>query len=153
MYKELISMLTAGNQWVKIGEPATETQIQEAEQEIGFPFPEELKALLRELNGDGWALMSLEEMLRRVRINREVFLPLFESDFSLEEYENRVNRFIFFGTNGCGDDYGYRVSPTGQVETTEVYIWEHEEIGESCCWKKVADNLEHFITRYYNNEI
>lgn len=153
MYRELVSNFTKEIQWVKIGEPATETQIKEAEKEIGFPFPEELKDLLREMNGDGWALMSTDEMIRRVRINREVFLPLFEADFSLEEYENRVNRFVFFGTNGCGDDYGYRVTPEGKVESTDIYIWEHEEIGESCCWKKVANDLKHFITRYYHDEI
>ncbi len=120
---------------------------------VGHKFPEELKALLREMNGDRWCLMSAEEIVENVRANRETLLPFFEEEFGTEEYLDRVDRFIFFATNGCGDHYGYRVGPNGTVEGTTVYIWEHEEIGEKCCWKEVAANLCEFITKYYNDEI
>ena len=50
MYRELIEKLTAGNQWANVQEPCPEEEIQKAEEYVGFTFPEELKALLRETN-------------------------------------------------------------------------------------------------------
>lgn len=109
--------------------------------------------MLREMNGDRWCLMSAEEIIENVRVNRETLLPFFEEEFGMEEYRDRVDRFIFFAENGCGDYYGYRVDQSGRVDETAIYIWEHEEIGEKCCWKEVAGNLSEFITKYYSDEI
>ena len=63
-----------------------------------------------------------------------------------------MGRFLFFAANGCGDYYCYRFSPNGAAEEP-LYIWEHESIGESCCWRPVARTLEELITRYYHDEI
>lgn len=73
MYRELIEKLTAGNQWAKVQEPCPEEEIQKAEEYVGFTFPEELKALLRETNGDHWFLLSAERIISHVRENREIF--------------------------------------------------------------------------------
>ena len=66
-----------------------------------------------------------------------------------EEFEENVNRFIFFATNGCGDYYCYRVLENGETDISAIYIWEHElfEIRE------VAKDLAELITKYYNDEV
>lgn len=153
MYRELLTRLTQGNQWVNVQPPCSEIEIEHAEAVVGYQFPTELKALLRELNGDEWLLLSSERIIHNVELNRECWLPFFESDFSKEAYMDRVDRFIFFATNGCGDYYGYRVQQNGIPDESNIYIWEHEEIGKECCWRKVASNIAEFITRYYHDEI
>lgn len=152
MYRELIAGLAADNEFVKLRQPCPESELERAEKIVGYPFPEELKTLLRETDGDSWCLLSVKAMIENVETNRDIWLPMFEEDFSREEYIDKVDRFIFFATNGCGDYYGYRVGEDGVAEGTDVYIWEHEYLGEKC-WKKVAGSLEEFIIRYYNSEI
>lgn len=153
MYREWIAELAHDNPWVQIQPPCPESRIQDVEKVVGYPFPKELRELLLEMNGDHWLLMSAESILRNVELNREIFLPLFEEDFTKEAYMDRVDRFIYFATNGCGDYYCYRVTPDGIPDETTIYIWEHEYLGDPCCWKPVANNLREFITRYYHNEI
>lgn len=153
MYRELILELSKGNEYVKIQPPCPEYAISEAEKTVGYPFPQELKDLLREMNGDKWLFLSAEEIIENVRLNREIFLPLFEEDYSKDEYLERVDRFVFFATNGCGDYYCYRVCPTGVVDESIIYIWEHEYIGDSCCWKPVANSIKELIAKYCNDEI
>ena len=153
MYRELVSRLTSDNSWVRIAPPCPEEEIRRTEAALGRAFPEALRELLREMNGDGWCLMSAGEMVKLAELNRETLLPFFEEEFSREEYMERVDRFLFFAQNGCGDNYGYRVRPDGTVDETAIYIWEHELIGETCCWRPVARDLAEFITRYYSDEI
>lgn len=153
MYRELIIDLTKENEWVDIQPPCPDSEIAKAQEVVGFPFPSELTALLQELNGDKWCILSAEEIIENVERNRNIFLPLFEDSFSKEEYTDRVDRFIFFATNGCGDYYCYRVQPDGISDESTIYIWEHEDLGEPCCWKPVASNMTEFITRYYQSEI
>ena len=153
MYRELVLELSKGNEWVKVQPPCSEVVISEAEKVVGYSFPEELKNLLREMNGDKWLFLSAEEIIENVKLNREIFLPLFEEDYSKEEYQERVDRFIFFATNGCGDYYCYRVCPNGTADKSVIYIWEHEYIGDSCCWRPVANNIKELIVRYCNGEI
>lgn len=152
MYRELIVELSKENRWARLQPPCPEGEIDRAERAVGYPFPRELRQLLRETNGDQWCLLSAEEIIERVRLNREIWLPFFEEDYSREEYLDKVDRFIFFATNGCGDHYCYRVRPDGTPDETAIYLWEHEGLGEKC-WKKVAANMTEFITRYYKGEI
>ena len=153
MYKELVLKLSEGIEWVKVQPPCSDNEISKAEKYVGYEFPEELKSLLREMNGDKWLLLSVDEIIENVKLNRKYFRELFESDYSEKEYMNRVDRFIFFATNGCGDYYCYRVAENGMVDDSAIYIWEHEELGEDCCWHPVAHNMKEFIERYYNDEI
>lgn len=152
MYKELLAELTKENRYVKIQSPCPEKEIKRAQEAVGHKFPKELADLLGEMNGDGYCLLSADEIVKNAELNREL-LPLFLEDFSREEYVDRVERFIFFASNGCGDYYCYRLGIDGTPEKNAVYIWEHENIGEKCCWRKVADNMAEFITRYYSGEI
>lgn len=152
MYLERILELTRENGWAKPQPPCTDSEIERAEKVVGYPFPKELSALLKETNGDKWCLMSVDEIIENVERNRAIWLPLFEEDYSREEYIEKVDRFIFFATNGCGDYYCYRVDADGVPDETAIYIWEHEYLGEKC-WKKVAESMMEFITRYYSSEI
>lgn len=145
MYREMIEALTEGNKWVKLQAPCPENRITEAEKYVGFVFPQELKALLRETDGDRYFLLSAEGIIDNVKTNREIFPEYLEPD----EFEEKINRFIFFATNGCGDYYCYRVLPNGETDGSAVYIWEHElfEI------RKVAENITDLITKYYKDEV
>ena len=145
MYRELIEKLTSGNQWAKVQEPCSEEEIRRAEEYVGHKFPEELKALLRETNGDHWLLLSAERIINHVKVNREVFPEYLAPD----EFEEKINRFVFFATNGCGDYYCYRVLENGETDTSAIYIWEHE------CFeaREVANDIVDLITKYYNDEI
>lgn len=53
MYKELISELSRGNEYVKIQPPCPENEIERAEKAVGYPFPKELKDFVGYISGDG----------------------------------------------------------------------------------------------------
>lgn len=145
MYRELIGALIEGHHWAKLQEPCSENDIERAETYVGFSFPQELKVLLRETNGDHCFLLSAEQIIHHVKTNREIYPEYLEPD----EFDEKVNRFVPFATNGCGDYYGYRVLENGDTDASCIYIWEHElfEIREAA--KDIAD----LITKYYNNEV
>lgn len=145
MYKELLEKLTEGHSWAELQNPCNEQEISAAERYIGFSFPDDLKALLRETNGDHWLLLSLDEIIEKVKTNREIYPEYLEPDM----FEDKANRHVFFATNGCGDYYCYRVLPNGETDSSAIYIWEHE-LFET---RKVADNIADLIIKYYNDEV
>lgn len=144
MYRELISKLTKDSEFVKIQPPCPEKEIEKAEQAAGYPFPKELRALLRELNGDNYLLLSAKEIIAQAKLNREI-----QEEYRDEEFAKELDKFIFFAGNGCGDYYCYHADSDGVIDETAIYIWEHEEY----CWKQVAVNMAELITQYYNDEI
>ncbi len=145
MYRELLSELIKKSNWAKLQEPCSENDIAEAEKVVGYTFPDELKALLRETNGDHWFLLSAQQIIGIVENNRSILSECFEPD----EYLEKVDRHIFFATNGCGDYYCYRVSENGEVDTSAIYLWEHEEFET----RYVAKDIKDAIIKYYNDEI
>lgn len=145
MYRELLSELIKKVNWAKLQEPCSENDIAEAEKVVGYTFPDELKALLRETNGDHWFLLSAQQIIEIVENNRNILSECFEPD----EYLEKVDRHIFFATNGCGDYYCYRVSENGEVDTSAIYLWEHEEFET----RYVAKDIKDAIIKYYNDEI
>lgn len=144
MYRELIAELTKNNEFVEIQPPCPEKEIEKAEKAVGYPFPKELKVLLRELDGDKYLLLSAKEIIKQAKLNREI-----QEEYSDEEFAKDLDKFIFFAENGCGDYYCYHADFDGMIDETAIYIWEHEEF----CYKQVAVNMEELITRYYNDEI
>jgi len=146
MYKTLLEELTSGHNWAKLAPPCPEEEIQKAERYVGYAFPAELKALLRELDGDGWLILSAKEIVETVRINREVFPQFFDDP---NEYDEKIDRHIFFAANGCGDHYCYRVLEGGEVDDSAIYIWEHETFEHHIVAKDIPD----LICKYYNDEI
>ena len=145
MYRELLENYINVHNRAKLQKPCAEEEIAETEKYVGFSFPEDLKNLLRETDGDHWFLMSSEEIRENVKTNREIFPEYLTPD----EFEEKVNRFIFFATNGCGDYYCYRILPDGRTDDSAVYIWEHE-LFEA---RRVADNIFDLIKKYYSDEI
>ena len=116
----------------------------QAEAAVGYPFPEELKALLRETNGDHWLLWSAREIMENAKL-----LPGFlDGCDTFEEYLEKVARHIFFAGNGCGDYYCYRVLPDGQVDGSQIYIWEHETFEHHVVAKDIPD----LIRKYYHDQ-
>ena len=144
MYKELISEVSKGNEFVKIQPPCPESEIDRVEKVLGYPLPKELRGLLRELNGDKWLFFSAEEIIDQIRLNKEML------SFYEEEGIEGVDRLIFFAGNGCGDYYCYLVGEDGVPDENAIYMWEHEEMRYD---RKVAVNMLELITRYYNDEI
>lgn len=139
MYRELVVECSEGRARVQIQEPATLSEIQGAEKVVGYNFPEELKKLLLEMNGDKWLLFSTDQIIERVSLIREYLLECYED----------IEQHIFFAGNGCGDYYCYNVSPEGTVDTSAIHIWLHED-NET---RMVAKDMEELIRRYYNSEI
>lgn len=139
MYKELVLECSEGKARVQVQKPATFLEIQEAEEVVGYNFPEELMKLLLEMNGDKWLLFSTEEIIRCVSLNREYLLECYED----------IERHIFFAGNGCGDYYCYNVNTDGIVDVSAIHMWLHED-NET---RMVAKDIENLIRRYYNSEI
>ena len=145
MYRELISRWIEHHDWAKLQPPCSEEELQKAERYVGYAFPEELKELLRETNGDRWLLLSAKQIMEHVDSNRSVWPEYLEP----EEFLEKVDRHIFFATNGCGDYYCYRILPNGVIDTSAIYLWEHENFEVQV----VARDLPDLISKYYNNEI
>ena len=146
MYRELIAKFIENIDSAKLQEPCSEVEIASAEKYVGFPFPEELKSLLRETNGDCWLLMSAAQIIKNVKLNREILADAFDD---IDEFNEKVDCHIFFATNGCGDYYCYRVLPSGEVDITAIYMWEHETFEHHV----VAKNISDLICKYYNDEV
>lgn len=140
MYKELIAELTESNQcseYVKIQPPCSENEVEKAEKAVGYSFPNELRALLRELNGDKYLLLSAEEIAEQAKLNRDV-----KEEYKDEEFAKDLDKLIFFAGNGCGDYWCYRADDNGTVDEHVIYIWEHEEFS----LKQAAANMAELIT-------
>ncbi len=91
MYRELLSELIQEYDGAKLQNPCSEKELAKAEKLVGYPFPDELKALLRETDGDRWFLLSVKEIMERVELNRSIL----SEDFEPEEYLEKVDRHIF----------------------------------------------------------
>lgn len=139
MYREKLLHYAAANEYVKPTAGADAAQIHSVEKALGCIFPPELKALLSETNGDGYLIFSEDEILE-TNIETRTMLS--------EGYEG-LDKLLFFAGNGCGDYYCYKILPSGQADSSTIYIWMHEE-NES---EVVAHSLLEMIDRYFNNEI
>ena len=146
MYRELLTEWIKNHAWARLQDPCSEKELEAAERYVGCPFPGELKALLRETNGDRWLLLSAKEIIENAERNRQFFPECFDT---IEEFRERIDRHIFFATNGCGDYYCYRISPDGTADTSEIFLWEHESF--SC--RPAAKDIAELIRKYYNDEI
>ena len=144
MYREFIDSLIKNNERAHLNPAASQRDIETTEAFIGYSFPDELRALYLEADGDNYFLLSLEQMIENVKLNREYFPDCFET---FDEYLERVDQFIYFATNGCGDYYCYKV--TSEATPSPIYLWEHELFEAHI----VAVDLRDVIIKYYNSEI
>ena len=138
MYRELIEKQAEKNQYIHPHDGATEKEIAKAEKEMKVKFPEELRTLLSEMNGDGYLFLSTEKIVEYNKEKREI----------LGEVYDGLDKLLFFGENGCGDHYSYLIDGKTAVEGNIVF-WEHETNE----YRTVAKNLTELIERYFNDEI
>ncbi len=138
MYLELIQPYIPQNPWARPQPPATPEQIRQTEEKMGVAFPQELRELLLELNGDRYLLLSAEKIVEYNLLTRE----------GLSECYDGLENLLFVAENGCGDYYCYKID-CGHITAPALYRWEHEEN----VTVPVATSLSELITRYYNDEI
>ena len=136
MWKSKILELNKDNPFSKLNHPATEAQISEVSLKLKVKIPDELEALLKEVNGDGDTFLSTEQIIRDNLSLREMedFMPL--------------DVLLFFAENGCGDYFGYAIRKNGEIDNN-IFMWDHES--DSRKW--VAQGLDQFIERRKNEEI
>ena len=139
MYPELLAVCAQNCKWSKPQPPATLDDIARAERALGWRFPEALKNLLSECNGDRWLLKSIDDIIETAGNHREY----------LEEVYPELGRNIFFADNGCGDCYGWRIGADGTADESVIFRWEHETNE----YIPVASDISELIRRYYNDEI
>ena len=138
MYIELIQEFISENKYISIQPSASRKQIAEAEMAMKVIFPDEIKQMLSELNGDKWLCFSCDEIVKNNIETRKY----------LSEYYDGLDNLLFIAGNGCGDYYGYIIED-GSCVDGKIIMWEHEtnEI------HIVADSLQMLIHRYYSDEI
>lgn len=144
MYRELLAPYLEKYTYAALQKPCSEEILRETEKAVGLPFPQELKTLFRETNGDRWLLLSADEIAETAHLNRQCFENAEDDEKALFE---PLKHLLLFATNGCGDYYGYLFAD-GSVKDG-IYLWEHEEF--RC--KKIAENIAELIRKYYNNEV
>lgn len=138
MFRELIENEAENNKYIKPQKGASPAEIKSAEKKLRISFPNELKTLLTEMNGDKYLFFSAEEIAER---NTEV------RDILGECYED-LDKLLFFACNGCGDYYSYVISD-GSIKETEIIRWEHETNERI----PVANSLTEVIEKYFSDKI
>lgn len=142
MYIELLKQYGSNNIGFKIQSAVTKSEICAAEKMLNTTFPNELKELLLETNGDNYLLLSLNQIVS----NNQDFRNLNPSIIEPELF--KFSEYLFFATNGCGDYYGYKIN-NNAILSTSIFIFEHEEY----CSRIVADNIAELIRLYYQDMI
>lgn len=142
MYIDLLKQYTSHLDTVKFHPATTDGEIGEAEKRLNILFPNELKNLLFEINGDNFLLWSLDQMIKENLDLRSMNPKIVEPE--LFDFSN----FLFFATNGCGDYYGYKVE-NGKILSTSIFIFDHEEYVA----RFVAANVLQLIELYYTDQI
>lgn len=142
MYIDLLKQYTSHLNTVKFHPAATDREIGEAEKRLNILFPNELKNLLFELNGDNFLLWSLDQMIKENLDLRSMNPQIIDPE--LFDFSN----FLFFATNGCGDYYGYKVE-SGKILSPSIYVFDHEEYVA----RFVAANVPELIELYYTDQI
>lgn len=142
MYIDLLKQYAANINSLRINAAVTESEVCEAEKRLNIHFPDELKNLLFETNGDNFLLLSLERIVRENldlrSINPEIIAP---------ELFN-FNEFLFIAENGCGDYYGYKID-NNTIQSNSIFAFNHEEYSS----KIVAGNIVELIKLYYQDQI
>jgi hypothetical protein len=120
VWRDLISGLFAD---AKFRGPATPAEIARAETELQISFPEELRSLLLETNGvkahySSPLVWPVEEMITQNR--------MFRANADFAKLYMPFDPLLFFGDEGNGDQFAYRILG-GQIrEMSFIYEWDHE---------------------------
>lgn len=141
MYLELVNEFRTTRKYgqeIKPRPPAKETEIIQTEQQIGIRFPQELRDLLLEMNGDCDLLLSLND------------IKTYNAYPFSENYP--AGALLFFAADGAGNLFAYAVE-NGEAKSGEIFFWDHE----IAIWGPKTDELTHkasslidLIQDYYN---
>ncbi|NBI56074.1 SMI1/KNR4 family protein [Photobacterium alginatilyticum] len=140
-----ISLVEQHTDDFEFSEPATLSEIVEAEKELDLIFPTALKECLLESNGVFgeyglglvWTLRAITETNTEFRQN---------NDFS--ELYMPFDSLLFFGDAGNGDQFAFPIQ-AGVIRRDDVFVWNHED--DSRSW--VAPSLEKYIEWQLNGKI
>jgi hypothetical protein len=136
-WRDVYKELTEKQKCIKLNLPASQKQIVDAENLLGNKFPADLKTLLSEMDGDGFIIFSIKQII-------EINLSIREFDCFMP-----LDCILFFGGNGCGDYFGYPITSQNEIRDDNIFMWDHEY--DNRIWK--ANSLKEFIIKYYNDEI
>lgn len=119
--------------------PVSAREIGHAERELGVEFPSELRQLLAESNGvsahySAPLIWPVEEIIAQ---NRH-----FRSSSSFAELYAPFTDLLFFGAEGNGDQFAYRVT-NQRVDDTSIYEWDHETDARD----RFASDLKDYVLR------
>ena len=138
MWNSLINKYKDENSFIKVNSPSNNKEIVAAEEELNVIFPQELKELLLELNGDNVLLHSVQQIVENTIMTRRC----------LGEYYEGLTQLLFIGGNGCGDYYSYIITD-GIIVSNKIIRWEHEDNSRIF----VANGLAELIEKYYTDQI
>lgn len=128
---------------LQLAPPASLSDVLDVENYFGNMLPYELVELLLECNGDGDLLFSCGEIIQTAKLLRNG--PLAE----IPEVYKDIDKLCFFGGNGCGDYFCYKILDDGTISDGEIFLWNHET-GETAF---AANTLSELICRYYNGNL
>ncbi|WP_163195776.1 SMI1/KNR4 family protein [Clostridium thermarum] len=135
MWIEKITEYAKTIRLINIKPPATDSEIQKLRDSLG-EIPNDLVKILKELNGDGCVLLSVDEIIEtNMRLR------------TLDDYMP-LDCLLFFAGNGSGDYYGYQIRKNG-ICPYNIFLWDHEY--DNRTW--VAGSMDDFVTKYCNGEI
>lgn len=120
MWRELVSRLFKDAEFQP---PATASQLQQLESTFRLKLPEDLRSLLLESNGVA-AHYSSPLVWSTVETTEQNLL--FRRNPGFAELYMAFDCLFFFGAEGNGDQFAYRIL-AGQIrDTSWIYEWDHE---------------------------
>ena len=136
MWRQLALKVAAGNPYVRLNPPASNSDIQAAERALGIALPSDLVEMLRQFDGDNYFVFSCQQSIDTNLMLRNItaWMPL--------------DCLLFVAGNGCGDYFGYPITGDG-VKDAEIFMWEHEY--DNRVYK--ANGLRDVIEKYYSDAL
>ena len=128
MYRETLLKYQKDNPWINIAPPAPSERIKTTARDLSTEFPEPLKELLLEMDGDGVFLMNLNLIVRANRLAR-----------SLGDPPDARKILIFAKSDLPKQYYGYIAEdeqPTNEITVYKrgIYMLTPERSAEPVAW-------------------
>ncbi len=139
MWRNLVSELFED---AEFSDPADPRDVEQIEAAFALTLPGELKSLLGESDGIlahyGTAIVwPTDEMLDQNRLFRE--------SADLAELYMPFDGLLFFGAEGDGSQFGYRVLDGRIRETSWIFKWDHESDNREWFAGGLADYLKRSV--------
>lgn len=139
IYRELISHGTMENKNFPENKPALLMDIIEVENYFCTMLPIELVDYLLEFNGDNRLMFSAEEIIKVTQSIRETFVG--------EKFKG-IEKFCFFGGDGTGNSFCYKISDDGSIKSG-VFYWNRRDN----IIQPFAASLKDLIINYYSGKM